>query len=582
MADGVRKVRVNENIRYESDDWCPLPLTAGVAIQGVILILPTTVVIVAVIAEAAGQPDSYLEWSVFAALLVGGLTTALQGARIGRLGTGHLVVALVSPSYIAVSLLALSRGGMALLASLLLVAALIQFALAGWLSSLRVLITPVVTGTVLMLIAATILPVAFDRLDEVPSGAPPAAGVVIATVTLAVIAGLVLRGVGILRLWTSLIGIVVGCMTAVLMGSYDFGPVLDAPWLGIPRIQLPGLDLTPGAEFWGLVPAFVIISVVVGIKNIGDGVVIQQVSRRQPRTSDFRMVQGLLNANGAGSLLSAITGIPPMSVGSATTAGLAGFTGVASRRVGYLMGAFLAVFAFLPKLVAFLLTIPRPVMGAYLLVLMGMLFVEGIRTVLRDGLDHRKALVVALAFSIGVGMDGRGVFSDLLGETWGASLDSGMTLGALIALGLTLFIEATGRRPARLEVRLDMSALPEIDRHLTEVATGMGWNAASTDLLRAAGEETLSSLLQPADPQPADDAPARLVIVARPDQGAVELDYITVYVEDNLEDRLSYLDERSDLPDEREISFRLLRHYATSIRHRKYHGAEIVTVRVEV
>jgi len=574
-------VRANENIRYEPEDACPLPAAAGVAIQGVMLILPTAVVIVAVIAGAAGQHDSYLEWMVFAALLVGGFTTALQAGRIGRLGTGHLVIALVSPSYIAVSLLALSRGGPALLATLLLVAALIQFALAGWLSSLRVLITPVVSGTVLMLIAATILPVAFDRLDEVPSGAPPAAGVVIAAVTLAVTAGLILRGAGAWRLWTSLIGIVTGCAVAALMGSYDFRPVLDAPWLGIPEIQLPGLDLTPGADFWALVPVFVIISVVVGIKNIGDALVIQQVSRRRPRTSDFRMVQGLLNGNGAGSLLSAITGIPPMSVGSATTAGLVGFTGVASRRVGYLMGAILAALAFLPKLVAFLLTIPRPVMGAYLLVLMGMLFVEGIRTVLRDGLDHRKSLVVALAFSIGVGMDGRGVFSDLLGETWGASLDSGMTLGALVALALTLFIEATGRRRARLEVSLDMTALPEIDRYLTTVASGMGWNAASTDLLRAAGEETLSSLLQPADPQPAADAPPRLVIAARPDHGAVEMDFITVYVEDNLEDRLNYLDERSHQPDEREVSFRLLRHYASSIRHRKYYGAEVVTVRVE-
>ena len=575
-------MRVNENVRYEPDDRCPSPLAAGVAIQGVMLVLPSTVVIVAVIAGAAGQHESYVEWAVFAALVVGGLTTALHAGRIGRLGTGHLVIAFVSPSYIAVSLLALARGGPELMAGLFVVAALVQFALARWLSSLRVLITPVVTGTVLMLIAATILPIAFDRMDEVPSGAPAGAGVVIAAVTLAVTAGLVLRGVGVWRLWTGLIGMVVGCVAAALVGVYDFGPVIDAPWLGIPVVQLPGLDLTPGADFWALVPVFVIISLMVGIKNIGDGLVIQQVSRRQPRTSDFRMVQGLLNANGAGSFLSAITGIPPMTVASGTSAALANITGVASRRVGYMMGAFLVALAFLPKLVAFLLTIPRPVMGAYLLVLMGMLFVEGMRTVLRDGLDHRKALVVALAFSIGVGMDGRGVFSDLLGGTWGASLDSGMMLGALIALVLTLFIEATGRRRARLEVRMDMSALPEIDGYLTELAAGMGWDAASTDLLRAAGEEALSSLLQPADPQPADDAPPRLVIVARPDHGAVELDYITVYVEDNLEDRLSYLDERSDLPDEREISFRLLRHYATSIRHRKYHGAEIVTVRVEV
>ena len=34
-------------------------------------------------------------------------------------------------------------------------------------------------------------------------------------------------------------------------------------------------------------------------------------------------------------------------------------------------------------------------------------------------------------------------------------------------------------------------------------------------------------------------------------------------------------------PDEREISFRLLRHYASLVRHQKYHGLDIVTVQVE-
>ena len=35
------------------------------------------------------------------------------------------------------------------------------------------------------------------------------------------------------------------------------------------------------------------------------------------------------------------------------------------------------------------------------------------------------------------------------------------------------------------------------------------------------------------------------------------------------------------VPDEREVSFRLLRHYASSVRHQKYHGIDIVTVEVK-
>ena len=39
--------------------------------------------------------------------------------------------------------------------------------------------------------------------------------------------------------------------------------------------------------------------------------------------------------------------------------------------------------------------------------------------------------------------------------------------------------------------------------------------------------------------------------------------------------------ETPDVQDGREIWFRLLRHYASSVRHQKYHGVDIVTVNVD-
>ena len=48
----------------------------------------------------------------------------------------------------------------------------------------------------------------------------------------------------------------------------------------------------------------------------------------------------------------------------------------------------------------------------------------------------------------------------------------------------------------------------------------------------------------------------------------------------NLEDKLAYLNEQPEIQDEREFSFRLLRHYASSVQHRKYHGIDIITVQV--
>ena len=134
-------------------------------------------------------------------------------------------------------------------------------------------------------------------------------------------------------------------------------------------------------------------------------------------------------------------------------------------------------------------------------------------------------------------------------------------------------------RSRRLEVRLNIDDLPRIDAFLQEVAAKMGWDADATGRLRSAGEETLSSLLQPGDEYATGEAP-RLIVVARPEGGTVEMEFLAVFDEENLEDRLAYLDEQTETFDERELSFRLLRHYASAVHHQKYHGLDIVTVQV--
>ena len=371
---------LNDAIRYEADERCSPGIALAVGFQGVVLALAPLVVVVAVTARAGGQDDEYLSWAVFAALVIAGTLTALQASRVWRLGAGHIQIMGATPNFVAVSALALAEGGPPLLASLVVVSSLFYLALAIWLPLLRRIITPVVSGTVLMLLAATILPVALDRVREVPEGAPDAAGPTVALATLAVATGLALRASGAWRLWSPLIGIAVGCLVASVFGAYDLQRIADASWAGIPAgARLPGFDLTPGAEFWALLPVFVVITLVGGVKNIGDSVAIQGASRRRPRVTDFRLVQGALNTNGLGILLSGIAGAPPTTVYSSTSVSLANLTGVASRNVGFVIGVSLVVLALFPKLPAVLLTIPSPVMGAYLLTAIGLLFVGALR-----------------------------------------------------------------------------------------------------------------------------------------------------------------------------------------------------------
>lgn len=575
--------KAGNTIRYEPDGACGPLVALGVGFQGVMLVLGPLVLVVAITARAGNQGDDYLTWAVFASLVIAGGLTAMQAGRLWRLGAGHILIMGPTPNYVAVSVLALAAGGPTLLASLTVAAALFYIGLSAWLPLLRRVFTPVVSGIVLMLIAATVLPIALDRVSEVPPDAPAAAGPVVALATLAAVVVLSLRVRGSWRIWAPIMAIATGCVVAVLFGAYDVAHIRDARWVGLPGNGFPGLDLTPGVEFWALLPAFVVVALAGNVKNIGDCIAIQQVSWRRPRVTDFRLVQGSLYTNGAGILLSGVAGTPPTTVYSASSPMLINLTGVAARAVGYAVGLLMVALALVPKLTAVLLSIPSPVMGAYLIAGIGMIFVSGIQSVVTDGLDPGKALTVAVAFSLGVGLDNQTIGADLLGATWGPLIDNGILAGALAAIVMTWFAARTGRgRRARLQVALHPSAVPEIDVFLRGFAADIGWDDDAAQRLRSAGEETLASLLQPDGST--DDAGAPKLIVAARQRGAVaEMEFIAVFDDENLEDRLAHLGEESQSEagmTEGDISLRLLRHYASAVHHQKFQGLDVVTVQV--
>ncbi|MCY4391619.1 MAG: hypothetical protein OXE43_06140 [Chloroflexi bacterium] len=570
----------NENVRYEPQDRPPALVTAGSGLQAAMVIVAPVVLTVVIVARIAEQPDSYLTWGVFAALVVSGVTTVLQAIRVGRVGAGHVLIMGTSGAFIAVCVAAMVEGGPSLMATLIIISSLFQFALAARLSLLRRIFTPVVSGTVIMLIAATVMPVIFDTLTAVPEGASGAAAPLAAGATLVTVAALVLRGPPAWRLWSPIIGIAVGCAVGAPFGLYDVQQVADAAWVGVPASSWPGIDVTPGTEFWALLPAFVVVTIVGAVETIGDGIAIQRVSRRRPQATDFRVVQGALNADGVGNFLSGILGTLPNTTYSSSVS-IAEVTGVAARRVGVVIGVTFVVIAFFPKVAALLIAIPGPVAAAYITVLIALLFVQGMQLIIRDGVDHRKALVVGAAFWIGTGFQNQWIFPDLLeGGFLEVLLGNGMTAGTLVAVIMVAFLELTGSRRSRLDLALDAKAVPALEQFLRAFAGRGRWDAASTERLTSSGEETLSILLQEQD-DTSDGASRRLAVTARMDGRRAEMEFVTALEGENMEDRLSYLSDLPPVPDEQEVSFRLLWHYASDVRHQKYHGVDIVTVSVE-
>ena len=570
-----------ENIRYEPEEKSPPLTTLVVAFQGTALVVSNTVMIASIFAAAFDDDGSYLEWALFAGLIVAGAVVALQATRYGRLGSGYVLLMGPGVPFLAVCVLAVHEGGLALMSSLVVASSLVQFAVGAWLAQLRRLITPVVAGVAFMMIAVSAMPIAMERLNDVPEGVSPGAGVAVAAVTLGVGALLMLRGRGLWRLWALPIAIVAGCAVAVPLGVYDVQRAVDTPWFDLPDGSAwPGFGSILDEDFWALLLVFLVVSAVVAVRASNEGAVIQQVSRRTPRTIDFRSVQGTLNASGIAILLSGVAGTPPTIIYLPTTISLIDFTGVAARRAAVVMGAMVVVLALLPKIVAVLHTVPVPVTGALLLIIMGLFFVEGTRSVFREGLSRQRAFIVGVSLSIAVGLQSQNIVADVIGGPWGVALGNGVVLGVFVAVLLTVVLDVTGTRRRRLETELDDSAFPKVEAFLRDLSGGTGWSEPATDRLCAAGEETVSAMLQLRDDYESEKPP-RLVVLARPSTDAVELEFLAVFSEENIEDRLAYLSEQAEEPDVSDISFRLLRHYASSVRHRKYHGIDIVTVEVE-
>ena len=569
-----------QSIRFEPEEACPPSIALAVGFQGAVLVLAPTVLNVAIAIRAAGLDDSYLNWSVFAAMLICAGVTALQAFQIGRFGAGHIALGWPAALFIAIMVSAVSTAGLEAFATLMVICSLIQVALAWWLPVLRRIITPIVSGTVTMLIAVSVLPIAFDSVLDLPADTPIAAGPVIAGATLLVSVIVTLRARGRWRIVAPFISILAGTAVAAPFGVLDADRILNAGWFGIPEVPPLSFQLTPTPEFWALLPSFAILTLVLGIKTISDGIVIQQGSRRQPRAIDFRQIQGMVSVNGIGMLLAGIAGTLPTMVNSSYSLSLINLTGVAARRVGVGVAIIIITLAFFSKFAAILLTIPGPVLGAYLMLAMGILFVSGFQTIMRDGIDPQRMLVVALASSLGLGLHGHPLTRELFGEELGSLLGSGVTIGAVVAIGMTLLLEAMSTRRSRLEATLDMASFSDIDDFLTRLASGMGWNEASTLRLRSAGEETLASLLSQEDDAERSERP-RLIIVARPQGRMVELEFVATTRQENLQDQMAFLTDEAAVPSADEFSLRLLRYHASGVRHQKFHGVDVVTIQVE-
>ncbi len=566
-------------VHYEPDEKPPGVLALGLGAQLALLVVAGIVLTPAVVVRAAEGSETYVDWTVFAAVIVSGLSTIIQSVRLGQLGAGYILAMGTSGAFIAVCVAALVQGGPAVLAALVIASSLFQFLLSARLSLLRRILTPFVSGTVIMLIPVSVMPIVWDLLEDVPNAANPAGAPISALVTLLAVVLIALKATGVLRLWALVLGVVLGSLVSGLFGLYDVQRVVDAAWVGVPVSGWPGISFEFGPVFWALLPSFIFVTLIGAIETIGDSVAIQRVSWRNPRAVDFRAVQGAVGADGLGNLLSGLAGTVPNTTYSSSVA-VTELTGVASRLVGVALGLIFVIAAFSPKFLAVILAIPGPVVGAYTMVLLSMLFVLGMKIVVQQGIDYRGSVIVGVSFWIGVGCQSGTIFPGMVSEFAGGLLQNGMTAGGLCAMLMNLFLVVTAPRRRTIEVPLAATTLPLIHDFLAQFAARNNMKGPIEGRLELAGEEALYTLLGDATDETQPERSLR--IVAYRDGIDAVLEFIASPGGENIQDLLTVIKDTPSEPSaDREVSLRLLRHAASSINHQQYHDIDIVTVRVE-
>ncbi|MBA4699884.1 MAG: purine/pyrimidine permease [Ruminococcus sp.] len=193
-----------------------------------------------------------------------------------------------------------------------------------------------------------------------------------------------------------LIGIVVGYILAALMGMVNLDNVSQAAWVSLP---MP-LVIKPLFRMDIVFPFFAVY-VVSGLETMGNtsGITISTFDRE----ATAEETSGAIIADAVGSSLAGLFNVLP-NTAFGQNAGIIAMTKVVNRFC-IAMGALVLMLAGLfPKIGAIFNAMPNCVMGGAVITVFAMIFLNGVKMILKEGLDDRNSLVLAIILGLGYGI----------------------------------------------------------------------------------------------------------------------------------------------------------------------------------
>ena len=268
---------------------------------------------------------------------------------------------------------------------------------------------PIVVGPIIMVIGLRLSPVAiemagysYDTITKIGTIDPKSvfvAGVVIITMIIVSI-----FAKGFFKLVPILISIVIGYITAGLLGFVDVEPIRNASLIGLSKEGMEYLTAIP--EFsWEAIIGIAPIALVVFIEHIGDittnGAVVGKNFFEDPGIHRTLLGDGLATA------VAGILGGPANTTYGENT-GVLAVTKVYDPSILRTAAVFAVGLGLCGKVTAAIRTIPTPVMGGISIILFGMIASVGVRTLVDAKLDFthsRNLIIAALIFVIGLSVN---------------------------------------------------------------------------------------------------------------------------------------------------------------------------------
>ncbi|EGR2528361.1 uracil-xanthine permease [Vibrio cholerae] len=456
----IRKIAMTQptsrkaDLVYQLNDRPPLPQTLFAALQHLLAMFVAVITPSLIICQSLGVPADQTNTIISMSLFASGLSSFIQIRTFGPIGSGLLSIQGTSFNFLGPIIgagLALKAGGadietmMAAIFGTILVASSAEILLSRVLQFAQRIITPLVSGIVVTLIGLTLVQVG---LISMGGGYAAMADGSFGSLDKLALAGTVLAIIVLLnrahnpyvRVASIVIAMLVGYVMAYLMGMVNTDNLAQTQLIALPIPMQYGLGFD-----WSLFIPLVLIFLITALEAIGDITATSEVSGEPVKGPVYmKRIKGGVLADGLNSALAAVFNSFPNSTFSQNN-GVILLTGVASRYVGYFIAGMLVLLGLFPGVASFVQLIPEPVLGGATIVMFGTIAAAGVRIISRVDLDRRAILIMALSFSMGLGIAQKPEILQFMPEFIKNLFSSGVAAGGITAIVLNLLLPEVHR-----------------------------------------------------------------------------------------------------------------------------------------